>query len=182
MAALLPSESSVPAPEIQNDLDANFDAFMEREYAEDQIGELEEDEIDNPTQIKESLLMEAVDEFIEDKKMWFRDLHQKHGDENEKGIKVLVARNAEALRQVDIVEGEVYEEVNAEIKRQQVELAYQFAVEADEILDDDNPFYDRYPNAVDEEAQWDCETILSTYTNTDNHPGIIRTEKRIRPS
>jgi hypothetical protein len=49
MAALLPSESSVPAPEIQNDLDANFDAFMEREYAEDQIGELEEDEIDNPT-------------------------------------------------------------------------------------------------------------------------------------
>jgi hypothetical protein len=42
--------------------------------------------------------MEAVDEFIEDKKMWFRDLHQKHGDENEKGIKVLVARNAEALR------------------------------------------------------------------------------------
>jgi hypothetical protein len=98
MAALLPLESSVPAPEIQTDLDANFDAFMEREYAEDQIGELDEEEIDNPTIIKDSLLMEAVDEFIEDKKMWFRDLHQKHGDENEKGIKVLVARNADAIR------------------------------------------------------------------------------------
>ena len=21
---------------------------------------------------------------------------------------------------------------------------------------------------------WDCETIVSTYTNTDNHPGLIK--------
>jgi len=60
--------------------------------------------------------MDAVDEFIEDKKMWFRDLHQKHGDENERDIKVLVARNAEALRQVDVEDGENIEEVNALIK------------------------------------------------------------------
>ena len=33
----------------------------------------------------------------------------------------------------------------------------------------------------DDEAKWDCESILSTYTNTDNHPGIIKTSKRIRP-
>ena len=25
-----------------------------------------------------------------------------------------------------------------------------------------------------EQKKWDCETILSTYTNTDNHPGIIK--------
>jgi len=48
--------------------------------------------------------------------MWFRDLHQKHGDENERDIKVLVARNAEALRQVDVEDGENIEEVNALIK------------------------------------------------------------------
>jgi len=42
--------------------------------------------------------LEAVDEFIEDKKMWFRDLHHKHGDEAERDIPVLVARNAEQLR------------------------------------------------------------------------------------
>lgn len=34
----------------------------------------------------------------------------------------------------------------------------------------------------DEEAQekkWDCESILSTYTNTDNHPAVIRTVSRV---
>ena len=35
---------------------------------------------------------------------------------------------------------------------------------------------------VDEQQQWDCETILSTYTNTDNHPGVIKTQRRVRPS
>ena len=34
----------------------------------------------------------------------------------------------------------------------------------------------------DEEDQWDADTILSTYTNTDNHPGVIRTQRRVRPS
>ena len=26
---------------------------------------------------------------------------------------------------------------------------------------------------IKEEAKWDVESILSTYTNTDNHPGVI---------
>lgn len=67
---------------------------MQAEYADDQIGELEED-VDNEDKIKASYLLDAVDEFIEDKKMWFRDLHQRHGDEEERDIPVLVARNAE---------------------------------------------------------------------------------------
>jgi len=39
------------------------------------------------------------------------------------------------------------------------------------------------PNAddSDDEQKWDCETILTTYTNTDNHPGVIKTERRVRP-
>lgn len=44
---------------------------------------------------------------------------------------------------------------------------------------DDNPFKHQ---TGDDEAKWDCETILSTYTNTDNHPGVIKTTKRIKPS
>jgi hypothetical protein len=77
---------------------------MDAEYADDQIGELEEEV--NEDQIKPSALLDAVDEFIEDKKMWFRDLHQKHGDEEERDIPVRVAKNSEALRQVDIGEDE----------------------------------------------------------------------------
>ena len=34
----------------------------------------------------------------------------------------------------------------------------------------------------DQEEQWDCESILSTYTNTDNHPGVIKTQRRVRPN
>ncbi len=26
----------------------------------------------------------------------------------------------------------------------------------------------------DKQQEWDAETILSTYTNTDNHPGLIK--------
>lgn len=74
MAALLPTATSVPSQKIQQDLDANFDAFMDAEYADDQIGELEE-EVENEDKINPAVLMDAVDEFIEDKKMWFRDLH-----------------------------------------------------------------------------------------------------------
>ena len=33
-----------------------------------------------------------------------------------------------------------------------------------------------------EGEKWDAETILSTYTNTDNHPGVIKTTRRVRPS
>ena len=59
-----------------------------------------------------------------------------------------------------------------------LELAVMFDEEA-EAADQDNPFNVK---EVNEEAQWDCETILSTYTNTDNHPGVIKTTRRVKPS
>ncbi len=33
---------------------------------------------------------------------------------------------------------------------------------------------------IKEEAKWDVESILSTYTNTDNHPGVIADVVRVR--
>jgi hypothetical protein len=41
MAALLPTQKSVPTKDVQKDLDANFNAFMDREYADDLIGDLD---------------------------------------------------------------------------------------------------------------------------------------------
>lgn len=86
---------TVPTKQLQADIDAEFDEFMEKEYADDQIGELDEDEIDNPHQIKDELLLGAVDDFIEDKKMWFRELYHKHGDYQESDHKVVQAKNAD---------------------------------------------------------------------------------------
>ena len=31
----------------------------------------------------------------------------------------------------------------------------------------------------DAEKKWDCATILSTYTNTDNHPAVVKTQGRV---
>lgn len=33
----------------------------------------------------------------------------------------------------------------------------------------------------DEDSKWDCQSILSTFTNTDNHPGVIRTTRKVKP-
>ncbi len=63
--------------------------------------------------------------------MWFRDLHHRHGDEEERDIPILVAKNAEALRQVDLEDGEDREAVNSEIKRRQLELMTQFEADAE---------------------------------------------------
>jgi hypothetical protein len=38
---------TVPTKELQADMDKNFDEFMDREYADDQIGELDEEEVEN---------------------------------------------------------------------------------------------------------------------------------------
>ena len=40
---------------------------------------------------------DAVDEFIEDKKMWFRDLHENFGEENSDDD-VVVAKNSTMIR------------------------------------------------------------------------------------
>ena len=79
---------------------------MEKEYNDDQIGELDEDEIENPHQIKDELLIGAVDDFIEDKKTWFRDLYQKHGDYKESDKLLVESKNAHQLREIDIEDGE----------------------------------------------------------------------------
>lgn len=73
-------------------------------------------------------------------------------------------------------EGENYEQVEAQIKAKILDLAVTFDERA-EIA-----FREEAPEEPEEDQKWDCETILSTYTNTDNHPGIIKTERRIRPS
>lgn len=70
--------------------------------------------------------------------------------------------------------------IEAEIREKQLALAAQFGEEADEANSDEDPFYDDRGKKT--ELEWDCETIVSTYTNTDNHPGVIKTTKRIRPA
>ena len=146
---------------------------MDREYADNQIGDL--DSVENDDQIGQNALLDAVDEFIEDKKMWFRELHKDFGEANSDDD-VVVAKNSTMLRQVEIEDGEILEEVEKEINRKILNIGEQFAVKADE------EFYNAVGADIDDdEKKWACETIWSTYTSTDNHPGVIKTQRRIRP-
>lgn len=37
-------------------------------------------------------------------------------------------------------------------------------------------------SSEDSAEQWDAETILTTYTNTDNHPNVIKYVPKVKPS
>ena len=68
------------------------------------------------------MLLDAVDEFIEDKKMWFRELAHDHGNPAERDITYKKASNADQLRLVEIEDDEDREQVENEIKDKMLKL------------------------------------------------------------
>lgn len=109
--------------------------------------------------------------------MRFRTLYREHGQLEVGEINgIMVARNAEQLRQLELAENETEEEALRALRQKALHLNEQYEQEAAEDVGA-NPF-------PEEEAgeRWDAETILSTYTNTDNHPGVIKTTRRVKPS
>lgn len=88
-------------------------------------------------------------------------------------------------REEDIANGEDLEEIDKETRAKMRIIAEKFEdydeiylakitkIENGEIEPDSDS---------DKEEKWDCESILSTYTNTDNHPGVIKTNRRVRPN
>lgn len=180
MAALLPEAGANFAAvyENQNDLDAGFDAFMDEEYDEDKIGELDEEDVQAQTKISKKVLDEACDEFIEDKKRWFMDLAKEFGDERAVTLFPPV-KSSEVIHEEDLKNGEEPEEIKQKLREKKFANAEGFVAEADDAPIDVDDFYH---DKDEEDDAWDAETILSTYTNTDNHPGLIKTTRRVRPS
>jgi len=39
---------------------------------------------------------------------------------------------------------------------------------------------DSETSSEDHKEEWDAETILTTYTNTDNHPSVIKFNPKVR--
>lgn len=80
MARLLSKndEESEQKLQYQTQLDNKFEDLIEGEYADDQIGDLEDDSDDNEQQedfITKEMLNEAMDEYIEDQKLRDRKLY-----------------------------------------------------------------------------------------------------------
>lgn len=186
MAALLPAAGAnfTGVFAAQNELDKGFDAFMDEEYDDAQIGGLDGEEIEAAEQVPQKALDEAVDEFIVDKKQRFPDHYKEFGTVTEEagifttanGGQVMRGQNVGVPHQEELEEEADQEKAAAELKQKQVENEARFQQAAEERGSDISE------EESDGEAKWDCDTILTTYTNTDNHPGVIRTERRIKPS
>ena len=149
---------------------------MDEEYDEDKIGELYEDEIQAENKIDKKVLDEACNEFIEDKKRWFMDLAKQYGDEKANSLMPDI-KPSELIHEEDLKDGEEPEEVKKKIRERKLANCIEFEQAAEETVYDEV-----YRDEKSDEDAWDAETILTTYTNTDNHPGLIKTERRVRPS
>jgi protein LTV1 len=62
-----------------------------------------------------------------------------------------------------------------EVKKKSLMFAQQYQDDVDEK----GVYYSETESESDDDKKWDCETILSTYTNTDNHPGVIKTKRKV---
>jgi hypothetical protein len=151
----------------QKDLDADFDAFMDEEYNEDKIGGLDDEEIEVEEKIKAKDLDDAMDEFIEEKQARFTKLHTEFGQgtEEDKAKREIPHSNVLLFTEEDY----------AEVRAKRIQMSAQMDEEAAEKI-----YVVSEGEESDPDAKWDCETILTTYTNTDNHPGVIKTERRVR--
>ena len=178
MAALLPAAGAnfTGVFAAQNELDKGFDAFMDEEYDDAQIGGLDGEEIEAAERVQQKVLDEAVDEFIVDKKQRFPDHYKEFGTVTEEAGKLMRGQNVGVPHQEELEEEADREKAAAELKQKQLESEARFQQAAEERGSDISE------EESDGEAKWDCDTILTTYTNTDNHPGVIKTERRIKPS
>jgi len=131
--------------------DAQFDALLEDEYAEEADGALDDDEIEGHVDIED---MDAVlDEFIENTR-------------------------AEKLKWDNLVEPQeqklcdcprVIDETKAIVAR--------FYTNEDNANDDTS----EGESEEDKSKDWDCETVLSTLSNVSNRPGKINKIKVVKP-
>ena len=113
VAALLPSEgvNFVTVAAGQEELDAGFDAFMDEEYDDYKIGELDEEDVQAEDRIEKKVLEDAVDEFIEGTKKRFTSLAKEFG--NEETLKQLIpdTKVSEMIYEEDLKDGDEPEEV-----------------------------------------------------------------------
>eukprot|EP00741_Cyanophora_paradoxa_P016295 tig00020911_g15734.t1 len=171
-------------------IDDQFDRALEEEWGDEQVGELEGEEIAGPAGVEE---FEAVfDEFLEQQR-----------EQGRGGLLEAIYGEGEAPRRRTAsrsVPGGPAEEVLDEARRAELRLREMTldgeapgggarpagAVEAEKrktlelarrLLEreDAGPAADEEVRAVDEpaDAKWDAETILTTYTNTENLPTVI---------
>ncbi|ETV64489.1 hypothetical protein, variant 1 [Aphanomyces astaci] len=141
--------------EAQRALDDAFDKLMADEYDDEQVGELEEDDTRGKLVLEGALLEQIVDDYV--------NIRQElMADEGRLGNPL---RTGNRLKDILAECAETAEDVAVMKPTDPVP-----AIEPADLTDlSANPYLVQRV-----EDQWDCETIVSTYSNLDNHPTMIR--------
>lgn len=150
-------------PRQETLLDAQLDRLLD-EYDDDEIGELEFDE-----RTKGPVLLETAEQFEPEIKQFFESVpvtgSEPLGPGKDVHLELLVDR-----REQDTAEDiEAQKQAKALIK-----------VKSARNLDGEEIVQDEVEVVKEEIEQWDCETILTTYSNLENHPRLVGPVQRIR--
>lgn len=113
-----------------------------------------------------------MNEYIESAKIKDRKLYQKFKDSDEEDEVVPVMRKTK--EQAKYEEEQELENAREEIHKKALELNNIYTQEMEE-----QPLESSDEESEDDEKKWDCETIQTTLTNTDNHPGVIKTVRKV---
>ncbi|KAE9025216.1 hypothetical protein PF011_g3120 [Phytophthora fragariae] len=167
-----PQEGETPdRDEEQRVLDELFEKTLAEEYDDDQLGELEED--DPETRGKETLDGELLAAVVED----YAFVQQELADAEGKLGNALRAGNR--LKQVlEECEAERHAyEYDEDAETEDEEEPEDAAARAEREKKELQELFERNQDLQREEReQWDCETIVSTYSTLDNHPTVLREE------
>ena len=148
-------------------LNKNFEAFLEEEYDEEGIGELDED--DPTTKGELELDDEKVNTYMDD---FLKNISESQFNFSEK--KNNKSSQPSFLNDVNSKKGLIVSEKDklesAQIILNQLESG---------VLDSGDDSFEYVEVKKKDGDQWDCESILSTYSNTENHPRIISEPKRL---
>ena len=157
------------------------------EYDSDEVGDLDgnQDIAGNKPMEGDAQIDNALDSFLEqlkDEKIMFGTSHLPENKRTGGGSHVLVGRKRVPIQSVE-VEQQLQQEQQQKGEEEKLE---DVLAEADEYLA--NPEMDLPPEEIlidgksyftmKERNPWDCESILSTYSNLDNNPAVIGRSKR----
>jgi protein LTV1 len=159
--------------------DDRFQDRLDKEYADDQIGDVDgEVEVDEDGIITAEALDDAVNEFIESQKIRDRKLYKdfRPNKDTEPPELVPIIRKPYVPTQEELDDPKLAEKEREEIIKKSLLLAQKIDQEDAEKGSDDTSSEEE---SEDEEKRWDVDTILTTHTNTDNHPAIIKTAGRV---
>jgi protein LTV1 len=175
--------------EVQQQIDDEFDKLMADEYTYDKIGELDGPESQGVVKIKD--IHGVVDSFLDSTKTRFDNLLiQDYYDDGEVDMP-----SDRELKSQDVPEGmylltqeerlfgrnDVTREEVLDLTKKLLELKRQ--KKREQGLDSDDESDEEYEEIeMPQEQKWDCESIISTYSNLENHPKMIIEKRKVKLS